>query len=59
MLAMRTRGIGTTWTTLLASRAGDIARILDVPDGVTQTAMLPGAYAKGAELKKAERLLAA
>lgn len=59
MLAMRARGIGTTWTSLLASRADDIARILNVPEGVTQTVMLPAAYTLGAKLKVAERLPAA
>jgi nitroreductase len=59
MLAMRARGIGTTWTSLLASRTDDIARILNVPEGVTQTVMLPAAYTLGAKLKVAERLKAA
>jgi nitroreductase len=58
MLAMRARGIGTTWTSLLTSRSDDIARILNVPDGVTQTVMLPAAYTLGARLKKADRLQA-
>ncbi len=56
MLAMRARGIGTTWTTLLSGRSNEIAEILDIPDGVTQTVMLPAAYTLGARLKKAERL---
>ena len=43
MLAMRARGIGTTWTSLLTSRKDDIAKILNVPEGVTQTVMLPAA----------------
>ncbi len=55
MLAMRARGIGTTWTTLLTSRSDEIARILGIPDGVTQTVMLPAAYTLGAKLKPAER----
>ena len=56
MLAMRARGIGTTWTSLLTSKSAEIAKILGVPDGVTQTVMLPAAYTLGAKLKKAERL---
>lgn len=59
MLAMRARGIGTTWTSLLTSRHDEIAKILGVPAGVTQTVMLPAAYTLGARLKKAERLPAA
>ena len=56
MLAMRARGIGSTWTTLLSARAEEIAEILGVPAGVTQTVMLPAAYTLGAKLKPADRL---
>ncbi len=55
MLAMRARGIGTTWTSLLTSRKDQIAKILNVPEGVTQTVMLPAAYTLGARLKPADR----
>ena len=55
MLAMRARGIGTTWTTLLSSRSEQIKQLLNIPEGVTQTVMLPAAYTKAAKLKKAER----
>ena len=56
MLAMRARGIGTTWTSLLTSRSEEVAHILGVPTGVTQTVMLPAGYTLGAKLKKADRL---
>jgi len=56
MLALRARNLGATWTTLLSSRQEDVARILQVPGGVTQTVMLPVAYTKGATLRRAERL---
>ncbi|MGI9322350.1 MAG: nitroreductase family protein [Pseudomonadales bacterium] len=59
MLAMRARGIGTTWTTLLSSRTDEIRQILGVPEGVTQTVMLPAAYTLDAKLKQADRLPAA
>jgi nitroreductase len=55
MLAMRARGIGTTWTSLLSSRSDEISELLGIPSGVTQTVMLPAAYTKGAILKKAKR----
>ncbi len=55
MLAMRARGIGTTWTSLLTARSKEIAGILNVPEGVTQTVMLPAAYTLGASLKPATR----
>jgi nitroreductase len=56
MLALRARSLGATWTTLLSSRQDDVNRILGVPDGVTQTVMLPVAYTLGAKLRPAERL---
>jgi nitroreductase len=56
MLALRARNLGATWTTLLSSRQREVAAILDMPDGVTQTVMLPVAYTKGAKLRKADRL---
>lgn len=56
MLAMRARGIGTTWTSLLSAKPEAISQILDVPEGVTQTVMLPAAYTLGASLKPADRL---
>ena len=56
MLAMRARGIGTTWTSLLTARADEIAAVLNIPEGVTQTVMLPAAYTLGARLRPAERL---
>ena len=55
MLAMRARGIGTTWTSLLTLRKDEIAKILNLPEGVTQTVMLPSAYTLGAKLKRADR----
>jgi nitroreductase len=55
MLAMRARGIGTTWTSLLTSRKEEISEILNIPGGVTQTVMLPAAYTLGAKLKLADR----
>lgn len=58
MLALRARGIGSTWTSLLASRAQQIAALLGIPDGVTQTVMLPVAHTLDARLRPAQRLAA-
>ena len=58
MLALRARGIGTTWTSLLSAREAEIAGILDIPEGAMQTVMLPIAYTKDARLKPADRLAA-
>lgn len=59
MLAMRVRGIGATWTSVLSARCEQIAEILNIPDDVTQTVMLPCGYTKDATLKPADRLSAA
>ena len=58
MLALRGRGIGTTWTSLLTARADAIAQILEIPEGVTQTVMLPAGYTLNAVLKPAKRVSA-
>ena len=58
MLALRARGLGSTWTSLLAFHEEEVARILEIPDGMTQTVMLPVGYMDGAVLKPAKRLSA-
>lgn len=58
MLALRARDLGTTWTTLLASRQAEVAEILGIPDSVVITVMLPVGYTKDARLKRADRLAA-
>lgn len=56
MLALRARNLGATWTTLLSTRQQEVNRILEVPEGVTQTVMLPVAYTREARLRPAERM---
>jgi nitroreductase len=56
MLALRARGLGSAWTTLHLMFERDAARVLGVPDTVTQTALLPVAYHTGAGFKPARRL---
>ncbi|MCW5892960.1 MAG: nitroreductase family protein [bacterium] len=55
MLALRSRGLGAAWTTLHLMFEQDAAKILGVPDGVTQAALLPVAYYTGADFKPAKR----
>jgi len=55
MLALRARGIGATWTTLLSSRQAEVAAVLHMPKGTLHTVMLPVGYTKGAVLKRADR----
>ena len=56
MLALRARGIGTTWTSLLTARQDEVGKILGMPEGTVQTVMLPVGYTKGAKLRRADRL---
>lgn len=56
MLALRARQLGATWTTLLSARQKEVGELLDIPDQVVQTVMLPVAYMKGAVLRRADRL---
>ncbi|MFN0027375.1 MAG: nitroreductase family protein [Acidimicrobiales bacterium] len=54
-VALRARGLGTAWTTAILTRQADIATLLDIPDGMTQIAMIPVAWTKGTDFKRAPR----
>ena len=58
MLAFRARHIASTWTTLRSARQREVAAVLDIPDHVVQTVMLPAGYMKDARLHRAERAAA-
>lgn len=47
MLAARSRGLGTTLTTLHKARERDVKRILDIPDGFSTVALIPVGYPRG------------
>ena len=55
MLALRARGLGSTWTTLHLLHEREAASVLGIPDGVTQTVLLPVGYVRDAVLKPAVR----
>jgi nitroreductase len=55
MLAARARGLGSAWTTLHLFFEQDAAKLLGIPDTVTQTALLPVAYFTGTDFKPARR----
>jgi len=55
MVALRARGIGSTWTSLHLRETEAAAAALGIPAGVTQTVLLPIAYTKGARLRPAAR----
>ncbi|HEY0451715.1 nitroreductase family protein [Actinophytocola sp.] len=55
MLAARTLGLGTAWTTLHLAYEREVAEILELPEGVHQTALIPTAYYTGETFKPAAR----
>ncbi len=55
MLALRSRGLGSAWTTLHLLKEKEAAELLGVPDDVTQVALLPVAYTVGTDFKPAKR----
>ena len=55
LLALRARGLGSTWTTLHLAREQEAAELLGIPDTVTQVALLPVAYTIGEDFRPAVR----
>ena len=55
MLAARSRGLGTVWTTLHLANEAETAALLGIPDGMTQVALIPVAYYTGDDFKPAAR----
>jgi len=55
MLALRSRGLGSAWTTLHLAYEQEAADVLGIPDTVTQCALLPVAYYTGDDFKPAQR----
>jgi nitroreductase len=57
MLAARSRGLGTCWTTFHLFAEHEAARLLGIPyDEVAQTALIPVAYTQGTDFRPAPRL---
>jgi nitroreductase len=54
-LALRSRGLGSAFTTLHLPKARVAAELLGIPDGVVQTALIPVAYYTGDDFKPAVR----
>jgi nitroreductase len=55
LLALRSRGLGSVWTTLHLVREREVAELLGIPDTVTQAALFPVAYTIGTDFKPAAR----
>ena len=54
-LALRARGLGSTLTTLHLQYEQAAAELLGIPEDVVQVALLPVAYTKGTDFKRAKR----
>jgi nitroreductase len=55
MLALRSRGLGSAWTTLHLANEAEAAELLGIPDGISQVALIPVAYTTGGDFKPAAR----
>lgn len=54
-LALRTRGMGSAWTTAHLFREREVAALLGIPEQYTQVGLFPVAYTLGTEFKPAWR----
>ena len=58
MLALRSRGLGSAWTTIHLHKEREMADLLGIPyDDVTQAGLFPVAYTVGTDFKPASRAL--
>jgi nitroreductase len=56
MLAARSRGLGTVWTTFHLMHEREVAEVVGIPyDEVTQVALIPVAYTIGTDFKPGRR----
>ncbi len=54
-LALRSRGLGSCYTTLHLGAEAEAAELLGIPDHMSQAGLLPVAYTKGTDFKPAKR----
>ncbi len=55
LLALRSRGLGSVWTTLHLFKERDVAELLGIPEHVSQVALFPVAHTIGTDFKPATR----
>ncbi len=55
MVALRSRGLGTVWTTMYLNEQDAVAELLGLPDNVTQICLFPVAYTVGTDFKPTTR----
>jgi nitroreductase len=56
MLSLRSRGLGTAWTTLHLYHEKEVAALLGIPDDITQAALLAVAYYTGTNFRPGQRV---
>ncbi len=54
-MALRSRGLGSSYTTLHLARQDEAAELLGIPSTAMQVALIPVAYTKGTDFKPATR----
>jgi nitroreductase len=54
-LALRARGLGTTWVTAALQDTAKVKEILAIPEHMTEIALFPVAYTKGTDFRRAPR----
>lgn len=55
LLALRSRGLGSVWTTMHLAKEREVADLLGIPGTVTQAALFPVAYTIGTDFRPAAR----
>lgn len=54
-LALRARGLGSTWVTAALENQASVKEILGIPEHMTEIVLLPVAWTKGTEFRRAPR----
>ena len=55
LLALRSRGLGSVWTTMHLAKEQEVAKLLEIPETATQAALFPVAYTIGTDFRPAAR----
>jgi len=55
LLALRSRGLGSVWTTMHLFKEQEVGELLGIPPTVTQAALFPVAYTIGTDFRPAAR----
>jgi nitroreductase len=55
LLALRSRGLGSVWTTMHLAKEREVGELLGIPATITQAALFPVAYTIGTEFRPASR----